>query len=189
MMRESVRKEEREKGIGQSSSGGSWTVFVDNLSKRVTKSELRNIFIDQGQVVRIFIPNVVNRPKYKSFTFAFVQFGNETEMRNAVENINGLWIDGRKIYVGVAKYQSVRPRVAGSSRLSVGVQEKVIFDKANPSSKAAFPSRLRDDRSYKDVLVSCSSQKTESEHIGKSYESLDRGRDEEEEYLGNAYSY
>ncbi|KAE8729083.1 Ubiquitin-activating enzyme E1 1 [Hibiscus syriacus] len=120
-MRESVRKEEREKRIGQSSSGGSWIVFVDNLSKRVTRSELRNIFIDQGQV-----------------------FGNETEMRNAVENINGLWIDGRKIYVGVAKYQSVRPRVAGSSRLSVGVQK--------------------------------SSQKTESEHIGKSYESLDRGR-------------
>ncbi|KAE8735025.1 Betaine aldehyde dehydrogenase [Hibiscus syriacus] len=169
-------KEEREKGIGQSSSGGSWTVFVDNLSKRVTRSELRNIFIDQGQVVRIFIPNVVNRPKYKSFTFAFIQFGNETEMRNAVENINVLWIDGRKIYVGVAKYQSVRPRVAGSSRLSVGVQENVIFDKANPSSKAVIPSRLRDDRSYKDVLVSCSSQKTESEHIGKSYESLDRGR-------------
>ncbi|XP_039066903.1 polyadenylate-binding protein 4-like [Hibiscus syriacus] len=110
-MSERVRKVETDREIGQSFSGVSWTVFVDNLSKKVSRRELRDLFLVQGQVVRVFIPNEMNKLKYKSYTFAFVQFVNEAGIRKAVENLNRLWIDGRKVFVGVAKYKKDRSRL------------------------------------------------------------------------------
>ncbi|XP_039040141.1 serine/arginine-rich splicing factor SC35-like [Hibiscus syriacus] len=104
------RKIEREKLKGKIDSGEVWKAFVDNLSRRVSRHELRDIFSSQGTVERVFIPKETRNPKYRFSTFAFVQFERESGLKRAIDMLNGSLIDGRRITVGVAKYTDVRPR-------------------------------------------------------------------------------
>ncbi|XP_039031854.1 serine/arginine-rich splicing factor 8-like [Hibiscus syriacus] len=155
-MRESVREKvgERERfSVGQF-SGEEWTVFVDNLSKRVTRKTLKEIFHQQGSVVRVYIPNYSNKPNYRNYTFAFVQLANEDGLLKAIANINGIWIDGKKISVGVAKYQKKRLKQAGRSNDSKEVDKwKKDTHRSRRAGSESY-SRLRDERSYKDALAS-----------------------------------
>ncbi|KAE8736364.1 hypothetical protein F3Y22_tig00000002pilonHSYRG00119 [Hibiscus syriacus] len=57
------------------------------LSKRVSRRALRELFHYQGPVVRIFIPSIKNKPKYKASMFTFVQFANEDGLRKAIGNV------------------------------------------------------------------------------------------------------
>ncbi|KAE8717707.1 hypothetical protein F3Y22_tig00110032pilonHSYRG00029 [Hibiscus syriacus] len=107
-MSERVKNVEREIVLGHSSVGESWTIFVDNLSKRVSRGKLREIFHHYGQVVRIFIPKFTMKPKYTSSTFAFVQFASEEGRRRAIQSVDGTWIDGKRVTVGIEKYRKSR---------------------------------------------------------------------------------
>ncbi|KAE8717060.1 hypothetical protein F3Y22_tig00110065pilonHSYRG00307 [Hibiscus syriacus] len=147
------RKEERDKLKGKIIFGEVWEVFVDNLSRRVSRRELRELFSSQGAVERVFIPKETRNPKYKFLTFAFVQFERESGLNQAIDMLNGSLIDGRRITVGVAKYNDARPLIAGKNS-----PVKLV-----PVSSAIGPSKLkeidfscrsvRDDRSYKDALL------------------------------------
>ncbi|KAE8665134.1 Callose synthase 1 [Hibiscus syriacus] len=97
-------------------------------------------------------------------------------MWKAVENVNELWIDGRKVFVGVVKYQKNSPRVAGTSRSLTVSQGKVTEGKFKPLDETEIPRSIRDDRSYKDVLLSSSTQKCHSEQMGIRDDSFDKGR-------------
>ncbi|KAE8723356.1 MORC family CW-type zinc finger protein 3 isoform 2 [Hibiscus syriacus] len=105
-----IMRGERENLKKSNVSDEEWTVFVDNLSKRVPRSVLREYFNHYGQVVRIFIPRFLEKPKYKSSTFAFVQYAGEEGRKKAIQYANGTWIDGRRINVGIAKYQNTKRR-------------------------------------------------------------------------------
>ncbi|XP_039012982.1 polyadenylate-binding protein 6-like [Hibiscus syriacus] len=84
--------------------------FPDNLSRRVTRSELREIFNHYGIVVRVFIPKFMFKLNYTSSTFSFVQFTVEEGCRRAIQYVNGTLIDGKRVSVGVAKYNKDRRR-------------------------------------------------------------------------------
>ncbi|XP_039007793.1 RNA-binding protein with serine-rich domain 1-like [Hibiscus syriacus] len=118
-MSEKGRERSRERVTGRSSSDKEWTVFVDNLSKRVTRRELREIFDIYGRVLRVYIPSFMVKPNYKSSTFAFVQYAMEEGCRRAIQNVNGTLIDGKRVSVGVAKYQKERRRATDDKKFQV----------------------------------------------------------------------
>ncbi|XP_039003308.1 serine/arginine-rich splicing factor 2-like [Hibiscus syriacus] len=130
------RVRERVNLVSQTSSGEEWTAFVDNLSKRVSRRVVRELFQHQGQVMRVYIPNVSKNPKYRNQTFAFIQFENEEGLKKAIENVNGAWIDGKKVTVGAAKYQSYRSKIATAIRsqkekdMSIKGEERTIREGA-----------------------------------------------------------
>ncbi|KAE8680777.1 hypothetical protein F3Y22_tig00111366pilonHSYRG00071 [Hibiscus syriacus] len=147
--------------LGRPSSDEEWTVFVDNLSKRVTRSELREIFIQYGKVVRVYIPNVIFKPNYKSSTFAFVQFALEKSCSRAVQNVNGTLIDGKRVSVGVAKYKkNSRGGTVGNKLQSAG-NKQVIGDRGWQQVKTKKASSLRNGRTYDEVVMGDSSKNME----------------------------
>ncbi|KAE8690406.1 hypothetical protein F3Y22_tig00110895pilonHSYRG00287 [Hibiscus syriacus] len=108
----------------------------------------------KGNVLRVYIPSNSNKPNYRNYTFAFVQFAKEDGLKKAIANVNGIWIDGKKISVGVAKYQKQRFKQAVSSN---GRRDEDKWKKDVNRSRRGGPesySRLRDERSYKVVLTS-----------------------------------
>ncbi|KAE8683964.1 hypothetical protein F3Y22_tig00111164pilonHSYRG00022 [Hibiscus syriacus] len=115
-MSERVKNVERERVLGHSSVGESWTIFVDNLSKRISRGKLREIFHYYGQVVRIFIPKFTLKPRYTNSTFAFVQFASEEGRRRAIQSVDGTWIDGKRVTVGIEKYRKSREGEASEGR-------------------------------------------------------------------------
>ncbi|XP_039056948.1 probable RNA-binding protein 19 [Hibiscus syriacus] len=143
----------RENLKGKKSSGEECTTFVDNLNKRVSRRVIRELFHCQGKVLRVYIPNISNKPKYRNHTFAFVQFEKEEGLRKTIMNINGTWIDGKRINVGVAKYQSHQSSlvVTSNKQKEVDNSKKGVFRRRDEG--AELSGSLRDEISYKDALV------------------------------------
>ncbi|KAE8725394.1 hypothetical protein F3Y22_tig00008843pilonHSYRG00008 [Hibiscus syriacus] len=131
-----------------------WTAFVNYLSKRVTWRTVKEIFQQQGRVIRVYIPSSSNKQNYRNHTFAFVQFAKEDGLMKAIANVNGIWIDGKKVSVGVAKFQKKKFRQAANSDVR---REEDKLKKGMTSRRrlgSELVSKLRDERSYKDALVS-----------------------------------
>ncbi|KAE8698885.1 Phospholipid-transporting ATPase 3 [Hibiscus syriacus] len=147
-----LQKAQREGANGQFAVGEKWTIFVDNLSKRVTRGELREIFQHYDQVVRIFIPNFTQKSKYKNYTFAFVQFASEEGRRRAIQCVNGTWIDGKRVSVGLEKYQNNRNREVTEGRSTRDGPIPIRVEKTNGEKHAGSLRNLRDSRSYKEVV-------------------------------------
>ncbi|XP_039062136.1 serine/arginine-rich splicing factor 2-like [Hibiscus syriacus] len=151
-MSERVKNLEREGANGQFAVGEKWTIFVDNLSKRVIRGELREVFQHYDQVVRIFIPNFTQKSKYKNYTFAFVQFASEEGRRRAIQCVNGTWIDGKRVSVGLEKYQNNRNREVTEGRSTRDGPIPTRVEKTNGEKHAGSLRNLRDSRSYKEVV-------------------------------------
>ncbi|KAG9141680.1 hypothetical protein Leryth_019311 [Lithospermum erythrorhizon] len=79
-------------------------LFVSGLSFRTTEESLRNAFKNFGQLVEVnlVMDKIANRPK----GFAFVRFATEEESKKAIEGMHGKFLDGRVIFVEVAKPKS-----------------------------------------------------------------------------------
>ena len=56
-----------------------FTIFMGNLSKRVSRRALWEAISEYGKVVDVYIPRANNRPA-KGYTFAFVRYKLEFEM-------------------------------------------------------------------------------------------------------------
>ncbi|XP_039032656.1 serine/arginine-rich splicing factor SC35-like [Hibiscus syriacus] len=113
---ESVKSEVPGDNLREVHGGIIWSAFVDNLSRRVSRSDLWARFSHFGKVIKVFIPFINNRPKYKVSTFAFVHFASKEDLCNAVDKMNNVLIDGRRILVAVAKYE----KISGSKRQKDG---------------------------------------------------------------------
>ncbi|KAE8678433.1 hypothetical protein F3Y22_tig00111410pilonHSYRG00088 [Hibiscus syriacus] len=153
-------------GIGSSDRGGAlpgegvWVAFIDNLSRRVHRSVLWERFSYFGKVIKVFIPFVNRRPKYKDYTFAFVHFASKEDLFNAKDRMNNVVVDGRKISVSIAKYHKRgflrgREQVPG---VGSGVErEKESCGKRSISlvetRKRELLSKFHDGRSYKESVV------------------------------------
>ncbi|KAE8689425.1 hypothetical protein F3Y22_tig00110937pilonHSYRG00001 [Hibiscus syriacus] len=149
----------RESAIGGQSSGEEWTAFVNFLSKRVTWRTLKEIFQQHGSVIRVYIPSSSTKQNYRNYTFAFVQFEKEDGLMKAIANLNGIWIDGKKVSVGVAKYQKQRSRQEDNRDVRRVEGKWKIGTTLRRRSRSVSISKLRDERTYKDVLVSYDEQR------------------------------
>ncbi|KAE8675331.1 putative phospholipid-transporting ATPase 5 [Hibiscus syriacus] len=103
-----------------------------------------------------------------------LQFLKKDGLKNAIANVNGIWIDGKKVSVVVANYQKQRLRQAVSS--NVRKEEDKLKKGMTWRRRGGSESfnRLRDDISYKDALVSYdgrrevpASKETREGHPGK----------------------
>ncbi|KAK9007246.1 hypothetical protein V6N11_051075 [Hibiscus sabdariffa] len=120
-----------------------FSVFVDNVSKRIPISALKEAFGYYGQVTDVYIAYWNRKRKRDRTTFAFVRFERSEEASRAVAEGNNRMMDGRCIRVFADKGSA-----EGHSR--------------NPSietkKKAWFPA-LKDRRSYKEALMGASKLK------------------------------
>jgi RNA recognition motif-containing protein len=81
-------------------------IFVGNLSFGTTEDALRSLFEEKGAVEEVSI--VTDRETGRSRGFAFVNMANHAEARAAIEALNGVELDGRKLNVSEA-----RPKAEG----------------------------------------------------------------------------
>ncbi|KAG2385047.1 Organelle RRM domain-containing protein [Vigna angularis] len=81
---------------------------TDWLSFRTTEESLRNAFKNFGQLVevKLVMDRIANRPR----GFAFLRYATEEESQKAIEGMHGKFLDGRVIFVEVAKPRSELPQ-------------------------------------------------------------------------------
>ncbi|XWS70829.1 hypothetical protein CRYUN_Cryun03dG0082300 [Craigia yunnanensis] len=115
---------------------------MGNLSKRVSKSALWEVFLEYGKVVDIYIPHHRNDTT-KKVTFVFVRYKLESEMVKVIEFENNKKVDGRFIRVNKASF-------GWEDRRNRALQwrKKLVVLSSIEKSYLAF----RDNRSYKEVL-------------------------------------
>lgn len=83
-------------------------LFVGSLPYSVDDQQLADIFAEAGEVVSARV--IKDREKGdRSKGFGFVEMRTEEEAQKAIDNINGLEIEGRTITVSPARPQENRP--------------------------------------------------------------------------------
>lgn len=76
-------------------------LFIGSLPWAVDDSKLREIFSQAGNVVSAQV--IKDRETGRSRGFGFVEMSTEEEAQNAIKNLNGADIEGRKIVVSMAR--------------------------------------------------------------------------------------
>ena len=72
-------------------------IFVSNLSSTATELELKGMFDEFGIVDSTTI--LKDKFSFKTMRFGFVEMPNDIEALNAIENLNGRAVGGRKLTV------------------------------------------------------------------------------------------
>lgn len=76
-------------------------LFVGSLPWGVDDAKLQELFAQAGTVVSAQV--IKDRETGRSRGFGFVEMSTEEEAQNAVKNLNGADVDGRKIVVNIAR--------------------------------------------------------------------------------------
>ena len=76
-------------------------LFVGSLPWEVDDAKLAQIFAQAGTVVSAQV--VKDRDTGRSRGFGFVEMSTDEEAQNAVNNLNGTDVEGRKIVVNIAR--------------------------------------------------------------------------------------
>jgi len=76
-------------------------LFVGSLPWAVDDAKLGEIFAQAGNVVSAQV--VKDRETGRSRGFGFVEMSTDEEAQNAVKNLNGADVEGRKIVVNIAR--------------------------------------------------------------------------------------
>ena len=81
-------------------------LFIGSLPWGVDDAELAQIFSQAGNVVSAQV--VKDRETGRSRGFGFVEMSTDEEAQNAISNINGSDVQGRKIVVNIARPRETR---------------------------------------------------------------------------------
>ena len=81
-------------------------LFVGSLPWGVDDAQLAQLFAQAGTVVSAQV--VKDRETGRSRGFGFVEMSSDEEAQNAVKNLNGSDVDGRKIVVNIARPREER---------------------------------------------------------------------------------
>ncbi|MBU0999940.1 RNA-binding protein [Patescibacteria group bacterium] len=76
-------------------------LFIGSLPWSVDDAKLAEIFAQAGNVISAQV--VKDRETGRSRGFGFVEMSTDEEAQNAVKNLNGADVDGRKIVVNIAR--------------------------------------------------------------------------------------
>ncbi|XP_047070391.1 small RNA-binding protein 11, chloroplastic-like [Lolium rigidum] len=88
------------------SRGITHKLFIGGLSQFATEDSLSEAFARYGQVLEATI--VTDKMTSRSKGFGFVKFASEEEANKAREDMNGKVLNGRVIYVDIAKAKQDR---------------------------------------------------------------------------------
>ena len=83
-----------------------FNIFVGNLSFEATEEELRGLFAEHGEVIKVNI--VTDRDTGRPRGFGFVEMADENSGRTAIEKVNGREVGGRTLTVNEAKAREAR---------------------------------------------------------------------------------
>lgn len=87
-------------------------IYVGNISRSVTETELREAFQAFGEVQSAAI--IKDKFSGESRGFGFVEMPNKEEAEKAISSLNGKDLKGRPLTVNEAKPRTDRPRTGGS---------------------------------------------------------------------------
>ncbi len=76
-------------------------LYVGNLSYNVTESELRDTFAQHGQVSSAQL--VIDRMTGQARGFGFVEMATAADAQKAIDELNGVQLDGRALTVNEAR--------------------------------------------------------------------------------------
>ncbi len=88
-------------------------IYVGNLSFDTTEDELRELFSEYGEVIKVSL--ISDRMTGRSRGFGFVEMATDAEARTAIEQLNGQDFLGRALTVNEAKPREDQPRRPGGS--------------------------------------------------------------------------
>ncbi len=86
-----------------------FNIYVGNLSFEATENDLRGLFEEHGEVVKVNI--ITDRDTGRPRGFGFVEMTDAGHGRTAIEQINGREVGGRTLTVNEAKPRA--PRTGG----------------------------------------------------------------------------
>ena len=87
-------------------------IFIANLSFRVENDDLNKLFEEYGEVASAKV--ITDKFSGRSRGFGFVEMNDEAQANKAIEELNGVELDGKVIAVSVARPREERP--AGERR-------------------------------------------------------------------------
>ncbi|NJP12121.1 MAG: RNA-binding protein [Leptolyngbyaceae cyanobacterium RU_5_1] len=87
------------------------SIYVGNLSYKVTQEDLEQTFAEYGTVKRVQLPTDRETGRFRGF--AFVEMGTDAEEDAAIEALDGAEWMGRDLKVNKAKPREERPRSGG----------------------------------------------------------------------------
>jgi cold-inducible RNA-binding protein len=76
-------------------------LYVGNLPYSTSEEDLRNLFSQYGNVESVAV--ITDRETGRSKGFGFVEFGDDTEARNAISALSGQEFGGRALTVNEAR--------------------------------------------------------------------------------------
>ncbi|MBU6228091.1 MAG: RNA-binding protein [Cyanobacteria bacterium REEB459] len=85
------------------------TIYIGNLSFKATEEDIKEVFAEYGEVVRVSLP--IDRETGRKRGFAFVEMQSEESEDKAVAELDGAEWLGRELKVNKA-----RPRTEGEER-------------------------------------------------------------------------
>ncbi len=83
-----------------------FNIYVGNLSFESTEEELRGLFAEHGEVLKVNI--ITDRDTGRPRGFGFVEMADENSGRTAIEKVNGREVGGRTLTVNEAKEREAR---------------------------------------------------------------------------------
>lgn len=87
------------------------SIYVGNLSYEVAEEDLKQVFLEYGDVKSIYLP--LDRESGRIRGFAFVEMGTDTEEATAIESLDGAEWMGRSLRVNKAKPKPERSASGG----------------------------------------------------------------------------
>ena len=88
-----------------------FNIYVDNLSFEATEDEVRGLFEEHGEVLKVNL--ITDRDTGRPRGFGFVEMADANQGRTAVEQVNGQELGGRTLTVNEAKPRA--PRAGGGA--------------------------------------------------------------------------
>ena len=90
------------------------TIYMGNLSFQATEDDIRDVFVEYGEVVRIKLP--VDRETGKRRGFAFIDMAENAQEDLAIAELDGAEWLGRQLRINKAKPKE--PRSGGGGNFS-----------------------------------------------------------------------
>ncbi len=91
-----------------------FNIYVGNLSFEATEDEVRGLFEEHGEVLKVNL--ITDRDTGRPRGFGFVEMADAAQGRTAIEQINGREVGGRTVTVNEAKPRESRSGGGGGRR-------------------------------------------------------------------------
>ncbi|CAO2822716.1 unnamed protein product [Amaranthus hypochondriacus] len=134
--------------------GGSFSLFVDGLSKAFSNRFLQQLFGVYGKLLDTFISR--KRKPNKKCLFGFVRYSHRREAEKAIADLNGCFRSGVRLSVSMAKYQK------GGTPFKVKLVPMQSFYQPRKQTTFASP---RDSRKFCEEVQSKNSTVGKKENI------------------------